>query len=235
MQRALSHRNIQLFNKFPCIDINMPLQLFNDSLVERITNNIFSDIPEQAIHQARDKIKYWKYPKEKQSDMTCSLDEKVDQQINKNIERAEQIVCDYHKTINKDNFDAAWGNVCFFSKSYQKKVYDNLYRPLKDLVNSFNAEQWHLEMYCDGDNNNLPVVFNKCVELSTKLYNRQEINSDKDFQVRITSKLPLWYSGPLLNFWINTYHPNKAEIIEESKSYQEIEPVVCHITDKKGL
>ena len=192
--------------KYPPIKISMPLDIFKRILLEEWKNSAFY-IPGSKIDiKARDELKKWTLNGGRSYD---SIDNDVDKEIGKQIALAKQTVKEYDHAIDTEKFQSAWGRIDFFDKSYQKNVYEKLYKPLIDIVDKIDSKRIHLHYFNTGETTNLPVVFKCCVDDSEQIYRRKEKEETDRFLIQCEEKLTPQLDAPLLEFWIKMYHPSK--------------------------
>jgi hypothetical protein len=163
------------------------------------------------------------------------LDENDDDLFSKQIDLAKKAIQDYDRVIDTEAFNSAWGRIDFFNRSYQKRVYEKLYKPLIDIINSIERMRIHLHFFNTGESKNLPVAFQSCVDDSNKIYIRTEEDSKEKFVAQCEEKLSSLFDAELFDFWKKTYNPSRQQCKDEEKNYSSKSHIVWSDVRNKNV
>ena len=200
--------------KFPPIKVDFPLELFQKVLLEEWENEVSYALETKKETKAVDELIQWKLGSFQSN---VSIEKDIKNQINKEIDLAKQTIHDYDRVISTETFKSSWERIDFFKKSYQRRVYEKLYKPLINIVNILEKRRIHLHFFNTGEARNLPVAFKYCIEDSNEIYTRSENDSQEKFLAQCEEKLSSQFDEELFDFWKKTYHPSKLQCEDEKR------------------
>lgn len=211
--------------QLPVIGITIPMDLFQSILLEDWNNDISKRYHHSNVQKkqlASCKFSKWRCGNQiVQKQSSVETDRQI---IRCNVSEAKRDIEKYDDVLSNisiEELDIAFGRLNFFNRKYRKRVYKELYKPLKDLLYKTLGYKTNLHMFSTGSSRNIPVAFQYCLKISDNLYSRTEEDVTNEFKVTVDEKLTKQYNKSLCDFYSRIYHPIKNHMKDEMERKED--------------
>lgn len=153
--------------------------------------------------------------------------ERVDKYIEKLRKKVQEIYKQYIELSKESIVGLSFklGDMEFFSgKKNYEKIYNNLYKPLYDILNKVKEESYHFQLFLDGEGNEA-VALEKLLTLQKEIF-AVDINENDDYKNYIIN-------NKLFNRMMINLEIFRADMYGIKPEKQELHPVECRTYRKK--
>ena len=198
------------FNKISKEKVDLDDEKYKELLIDEFINNrpnLKDEVSKAGIHEY--------------------ANECVNRDIEKIRKKAKKIYTQYIEISNESTIGLSFklGDMEFLcGKKPYNKVYNNLYKPLFDILDKIQQESYHFQLFLDGEGNEA-VALEKLLEIQNEIFG-VEIKETDEFKSYIINNKIL--DSMLINLEIF-----RADMYGIKPEKQELHPIECRRYSKK--